>query len=160
MLRDKWNGCKMDSLGIWQIWSREDESRSIGENWFSRHQEDQGPSYLDPWKGILDLLSHPHIHASCTGRGIRRSETVGYSKLSIFRRGRRDVELSQARNRTGCIGLGKAGKGWHFQQKPLKEGDEQDKKAARRWMLSICARKERSNWVTRRQEHHYLDVFP
>lgn len=111
MLRDKWNGCKTDSLGIWQLWSREDESRSIGESWFSRHQEDQGPSYLDPWKGVLDLLSHPRIHASHTGRGMRRSETVGYSKLSIFRRGRRDVELSQARNRTGCIGLGRAGKG-------------------------------------------------
>lgn len=116
MLRDKWNGCKMDSLGIWQIWSREDDSRSIGESWFSRHQEDQGPSYLDPWKGILDLLSHPHIHASRTGRGIRRSETVGYSKLSIFRRGRRDVELSQARNNW----LYRPGKGWERLTLPAK----------------------------------------
>lgn len=140
MLGYQWNGCKTDSLGIWQLWSREDESRSIGESWFSRHQEGQGPSYLDPWKWILDLLSHPHLHASHSGRGIWRSQTVGYSKLSIFRRGRKDVELSQARNRTGCRGLERAGKGWHFHQNPLMEGDEQDRQKSRPAVdaLNLC----------------------
>ena len=65
----------------------------------TRRVKGQSSRYLDPGKGIPDLLLNGHPHASPFGRGIQRGETAGYLKLSVLRRAMEDVKLNRAKRK-------------------------------------------------------------